>query len=397
MDEKLFEKLEELDISDTDLLLNENINLSVDIVTRKRIEQSIKKKTGCYNKSNIFKDKINNILRGIHMKKKIAVAVAAVMVLSLGGGGYAYARTPVAYVSLDINPSVELGVNAFDQVVSAEAYNEDGEKVLEGTDLINSNVDSAVSAVISNAISDGYIKEDGSSAIEITATTDKEELANKLEESLKETADKTLENNNVKAEVETENVALARRDEARKLGITPGKLNLIQKLQQLDPSINVEDYKSVSVKEIKKKTKELRKNSNDGNTIDKDNSDTNLNTDTNANTDTNSSISTDTDTNDDAIIETDHKDETLSSKSIESKDADVERKNNEWKEKDINGAVKKEENSNKDKEENIKNDKQENSKAASNKQEVKNGKSQGNSNSSKSENKENNNGKGKNN
>lgn len=196
------------------------------------------------------------------MKKRIALALAVAAVSSLGGGGVVYAQaktTPVGYVSLDINPSIELGVNAFDQVISAEAYNEDGEKILEGTNLTNSNVNDAVGTVISNAISDGYIKEDGSSAIEITASTDKKSVADKLEESLKEAADKTLDNNDRKAEVETENVALTRRDEARQLGITPGKLNLIQKLQELDPTIKVEDYKSSSVKDIQKKTKELRK------------------------------------------------------------------------------------------------------------------------------------------
>ena len=211
-------------------------------------------------KDNIIKDKINNILGGIFMKKKIALALSVGVILSLAGGGYAYAKTPVAYVSMDINPSVELGVNAFDKVVSVEAYNEDGEKILEGTDLVNSDIDDAVSTVISNAISEGYINEDGSSAIEITTSTDKENVATELDESLKEVADETLNENNVEAEVETENVALARRDEARKLGITPGKLNLIQKLQELDSTINVEDYKDSSVKDIQKKTKELRKN-----------------------------------------------------------------------------------------------------------------------------------------
>lgn len=377
MDDKLLEQLEKLDTHDTELLLKENINLSLDLATRIRIEQSVYKKTGYYNKNSKIKNKMNNILGGILMKKKIAVAVAAAMVISLGGGGYAYAKTPVAYVSLDINPSVELGVNAFEQVVSAEAYNEDGEKVLEGTDLINSNVDTAVSTVISNAIADGYIKEDGTSAIEITTSTDKGEVAAELEESLKETADKTLENNNAKAEVETEKVALARRDEARQLGITPGKLNLIQKLQELDPSIKVEDYKSISVKEIKKKTKDLRKNGKDSEAVTDG-------TNTNVSTDVNTNISPDADTNNAKVTEDNDKKETLSGKSVDSKEhkgAEIERKNNDSKEKNTTGALKKEEKS----------------KDSSEKKEDETVKSQGNNNSSKSENKENNNGKGKNN
>ena len=260
MEDKLFEKLDDLNIKDTKLLLEKNIDLSIDSAARKRIEKAVMKKNGYNEKQPKNKNKINNVLGGIIMKKKIALALSAAFVLSLAGGGYAYAKTPVAYVSVDINPSVELGINAFDTVVSVEAYNEDGSNILEGTDLLNVKVDEAVSTVVTNAINDGYIKEDGTSAIEITTSTDKTDVATELDETLKEVVDETLDDNNVEAEVETQNVALARRDEARKLGITPGKLNLIQKLQALDPTITVDEYKNSSVKDIQKKTKELRKN-----------------------------------------------------------------------------------------------------------------------------------------
>ncbi|MCE5221248.1 MAG: hypothetical protein LLF98_08260 [Clostridium sp.] len=340
MEDKLFEVLDNLNIRDTKLLLDKDINLSLDSSTRKRIERSIKKKTGYYNENNIIINKINNLLGGIFMKKRIALALSVGAILSLGGGTYAYAKTPVAYVSLDINPSVELGVNAFDKVVSVEAYNDDGEKVLEGTNLINYDIDNAVSTVISDAISDGYIHADGSSAIEITTSTDKEKVATELEESLKNVADETLNNNDVEAEVETEKVALARRDEARKLGITPGKLNLIQKLQAIDPTINVEDYKSSSVKDIQKKTKELRKNSkSDEVTID-NSTNTEINTDTNA----------------DVVTGESTQEGTLSKTSVDSEEATVierernsncsNNKDNAKKEEDSNLNSKQEEKSN---------------------------------------------------
>ena len=294
MEDKLFELLDDLNIRDTNLLLDKDISLSLDRFTRKRIEKAIKKRTGYYSKSNMLIQKINNILGGIFMNRRIALSLSVGVILILGGGTYAYAKTPVAYVSVDINPSVELGVNAFDKVTSVEAYNEDGQKILEGTNLINYDIDNAVSTVISNAISNGYIHDDGSSAIEITTATDKDKVATEMEESLKDTTDKTLKNNDIIAEVETGNVALARRDEARKLGITPGKLNIIQKLQKLDPTINIEDYKSSSVKDIQKKTKELRK----------DNKSDEVTTDDSKNTDTKSDVVTDENTNEVTVSET---------------------------------------------------------------------------------------------
>ncbi|WP_026889322.1 anti-sigma-I factor RsgI family protein [Clostridium beijerinckii] len=286
MENKLVEKLDDLNINDTNLLLSKDIKLSLDDITIKRIEKLVGKKTGYYKSNNTFKEKINYILGGIYMKRKIALVLSVVALSSLGGGVYAHAKTtPVAYVSVDINPSIELSINTFDQVISAEAYNEDGEKVLEDTNLVNSDVDDAVKNIISNAVSDGYIKEDGTSAVEITTATDKDNVATKLDESLKQIADKSLEENNIEATVETQNVALARRDEARKLGITPGKLNLIQKLQELDSTINVEDYKSSSVKDIQKKAKELKKINNNEETTVKDDGNTDVNIKSDANQD----------------------------------------------------------------------------------------------------------------
>ncbi len=395
MEDKLFELLDDLNIKDTDLLLNENINLSMDLSSRKRIEESVKKKTGHLNKKNTFNNKIKNILGGTYMKRKIALAASIAVAFSLGGGVYAYAKTPVAYVSLDINPSVELGVNAFDTVVSAEAYNEDGEKVLDGTNLVNSKVGDAVGTVITNAISDGYIKEDStntttSAAVEITVSTDKDGLADKLNESLKETADETLKNNDLEAEVETDKVALARRDEARQLGITPGKLNLIQKLQALDSSIKVEDYKSISVKEIQKKAKELRKMTKSDNDVVDGNNTVDANTNT---TDGNTNASTETGTNTsnsnlDANVTSGstEEDNTFTQSSIEvekAKEATSEKGNNSWNEKSNNGNLKKEENSNAG----IKQEENEDRKyeKSSKESEKKSAGTQGNGNSSKSE------------
>ena len=389
MDDKLYDILDDLNIRDTKLLLDEDINLSLDSSTRKRIEKSIQKKTGYYKKNSIHKEKINNILGGIFMKKKIALALSATMILSFAGGGYAYAKNPVAYVSVDINPSVELGVNAFDTVVSVEAYNEDGEKILEGTDLVSTDIEDAVSTVITNAISEGYITQDVTTTsavvVEITTSTDKENVATELNESLKEVAEVTLDNNDVDAEVETEKVALVRRDEARKLGITPGKLNLIQKLQQLDSAITIEDYKDSSVKDIQKKTKELRKNNESQETTTEDGTSTEISTETKAET------TADTVTEEATLSET-------SNNLDEAKTVEEEKNNNGNAKKEENNNVnsnsKKEENNNVNgnskKEENSNTNGNEDKKATTITTEKQNNsnnvKSQGNSNSSKSEN-----------
>ena len=94
-----------------------------------------------------------------------AAAVAACLVLALGGN--AYYHMPVNYLCLDINPSIELGINAFGKVVSTQAYNEDGLGLLKAYKYTNLSVEDAVDALVQNAVNQGFVAADGSSVISV--------------------------------------------------------------------------------------------------------------------------------------------------------------------------------------------------------------------------------------
>lgn len=198
-----------------------------------------------------------------NVKKKIAIITGAafLLVAASSTGVYAYYKTPVAYLSLDINPSVELGVNAFDKVVTVEGYNDDGEKIIEGIDVTGSNVTEAVETLIESAADNGYIVEDGSTVISLTSETDNPDIAAEIQNDAEEGANSALEDKDGIAVVQTDNVSLSMNEEARALGITPGKLNLIKKLQTVDPTVTVEQYKDSSVKNIMKTIKNIREQS----------------------------------------------------------------------------------------------------------------------------------------
>ena len=193
------------------------------------------------------------------MKRVIAAACAAVFVCAASIGAYAYYKTPISYLSLDINPSVELGVNAFGKVVSAMAYNSDGATILDGKNLFGSDVKNAVNLLVKSAAQKGFVAEDGSTVIAVTSETDNSTTAADLQDSAEQGADAAIKSEGDTASVVKENVALERREEAQELGITPGKLNLIQKLQALDSSITVDEYKDAKVTDIMNKFVELKK------------------------------------------------------------------------------------------------------------------------------------------
>lgn len=191
--------------------------------------------------------------RSFTMKKGIAILACAAILLTCGGGGvYAYAQTPVAYLSLDINPSVELGINAFGTVVKAEGYNDDGNTILDGLNLKGDNVTQAVNTLVSSAADNGFISEDGSTVVSLTTETDNSDTDAKLIAKAEDGAKEALDEKDDTAVINKDTVPLSLHDQAKALGITPGKLNLINKLQAVDPTVTVDEYKDAKVKDIMK-------------------------------------------------------------------------------------------------------------------------------------------------
>jgi hypothetical protein len=209
----------------------------------------------------------------VRIKRLVAATCAAAVLCALPIGAYAYYKTPTAYVSVDINPSVELGINSFGRVVSCKAYDADGGTVLSGLSLMNANVEHAVSLIVTSASQNGFINADGSTCIAVTAETNNTGKAEALKKDAQAGAQDAVKSAAHEAIIETDNIALTKRADAIALGITPGKLNLIRKLQALDPTIKTEDYKDATVSQIQKKYAELKKNQSDPNSAEKSNTD----------------------------------------------------------------------------------------------------------------------------
>ena len=60
--------------------------------------------------------------------KKIIFGCAIILLFVFGIGSYMVYSKPIDYISIDINPSVELGVNAFNKVVSAKSGEQEWEE-----------------------------------------------------------------------------------------------------------------------------------------------------------------------------------------------------------------------------------------------------------------------------
>ena len=198
------------------------------------------------------------IFTGSFFTKKIlaaACSVAACAFLSISG--YAYYITPVNYISLDINPSVELGVNGFDKVVSAKGINDEGKSLVKEQRVTHMSVEDAIRALIMEAAGQNYIHEDGSTVIAVTAEAEKKRDVEDLQQDCIKGINSALGSMNISAIIYKGSVNLDIRAEAENLNVSPGKLNLIQYLQTLDPGATVDQYRNTSITEIIEDANEL--------------------------------------------------------------------------------------------------------------------------------------------
>ena len=231
------------------------------VLDRVKAEDELIEKTERYLRAKLENpasvENLYFIRRERRMKKILAACIAAVLVIGVLAGGYTYLETPVAYISLDINPSIELGINALNRVVSAEGANRDGRALLEGQKIISASLTDALDSLIGIAAQKNYISDDGTTVVSITAESNNRKRAQNLTNIGEQAVNKSIVRYKVRAVIYKDSADLSLRLEARKKGVSSGKLKLIKSLQALEPSITVEQYKNSKVSDLLAKAKEL--------------------------------------------------------------------------------------------------------------------------------------------
>ena len=161
------------------------------------------------------------------------IAVAAVFLVMMSAGVWAYV-TPQYHISLDVNPGMVLEVNRFERVIGVDPVNEEAETVLEGLNLNNQRIDDAISRAIARFVDAGYFSEDDQN-VAITSSSQNDERANQLTERLRNVIDTEVGKYGVTAEIRSGVTGHEMVQEAKDLGITPGRLNIITNLLGEDP------------------------------------------------------------------------------------------------------------------------------------------------------------------
>lgn len=176
------------------------------------------------------------------------VAVESVAKASLPATGKA-----VKFVTVDINPSIELGLDEQDRVVLVRPLNTDGEKLIKEQRLDGLKAEEAVVQITGEAVRQGYLAPAKDNAVVIAVSGENDKLAEnkKLELKLKLSTEKVLQKSNLSVDkVQTVRAPKESREKAQEMGLSVGKFAIF--LEALDNGLRVsaEDLKKASISKV---------------------------------------------------------------------------------------------------------------------------------------------------
>lgn len=170
-----------------------------------------------------------------------ASVICAVLIFAAGAAGYSWIRIPVSYVSIDVNPSIELGLNRYDRVVSAKAYNAEGEAILDELSLKWKRYTDALHAVLECEGMSAYLT-GGEEAVLAVATD--HNRGNELEKGVRHCAEHMSHNcHNVCVDLDLVSMA-------HQCDLSVGKYYAYLQLAAYDSSVTADDCREMSMAEI---------------------------------------------------------------------------------------------------------------------------------------------------
>jgi hypothetical protein len=164
------------------------------------------------------------------------------------------------YVTIDINPSIELVANAFDKVIEANPLNEDAEILLSDLDLIGLTLTEAAILITEEATEMGYIDElSTDNLVLVTVYEDDEEKQDEIGDEISEGIENNFENKGIEIAVKSQGITQEVKDTANDYGISNGKMMYIKKAVEQNEELVVENLVDLSMKEINQLMNENRK------------------------------------------------------------------------------------------------------------------------------------------
>lgn len=205
-------------------------------------EEALKERTRAYLRA---KRKSSTGAKNLGYLRLVPVAACLLLVVLAARWFY---FTPTVEISIDINPSIELGVNRFDRVISATGYNADGQELLKTLDLENLDYNEAVEEIIHSDTITALLSGDAVLTIGVIGP-DGEQTTRVLSDM------EACTSHSEKMHCYHAEEGMA--EDAHDAGLSCGKYRAYLQLKALDPSVTPEDVAQMTMQEIWEKVAAL--------------------------------------------------------------------------------------------------------------------------------------------
>ncbi|HET6872818.1 MAG TPA: anti-sigma factor domain-containing protein, partial [Sporolactobacillaceae bacterium] len=216
-------------------------------------------KDGTFETVRLPKDQKVRIGEEIHVRssrvlripKSALSALAACLLLFAAVGAFGLGnqnKAVAAYVSFDINPSFEAGLNRDLHIVSVHSMNKDGSKLLSQIkDYKNLTLDEFTSKVAKTLDKDGYFNQQPQVVVSVTLTQassnqNAKPLEAKITKAL-EPLNETPDFKSNKGVVQVIQTSLKTHEQAKKLGLTAGKYTLYKNAAKESQAVTADQAK----------------------------------------------------------------------------------------------------------------------------------------------------------
>ena len=178
-------------------------------------------------------------------------AVLALCVCSAAGlRAYSAANALSVRVTLDVNPSVEMTVNARERVIAAAALNKDGEAVLDGRDYTGERLDEAVTGLVDSMLELGYLR-DTADTVLLTVQSELDRETAELQDRLSQSIKARLESGGLDGAVISQGLeGDGGRELAEEYGISAGKARLIRLMLDREPGYSAEELVPLRINDL---------------------------------------------------------------------------------------------------------------------------------------------------
>ncbi|WP_245527954.1 anti-sigma factor domain-containing protein [Ammonifex degensii] len=155
-----------------------------------------------------------------------ALALAATFLLVASFSLYYWCfPAPAAYVSLDLNPSLELGVNREGKVVALHPYDDEGHKLLADANIKGLPLKQALGVLFDRACSFGFLSSNSEGVVLVAVVQAEPVLA---PQGVASWVEEELARDQVEAKVVVLNLPPAFGKEARRANLSPGRYALFK-------------------------------------------------------------------------------------------------------------------------------------------------------------------------